>query len=96
MSPTKLEIIPDRTSPDPIVASSGVEFVLMHISPFGDAIIVLYPLRTITALERFEASDAAVILFFKEILGKIFLNSPSCGVIFYFYLIIKIVFFVCF
>ena len=39
--PTKLEIIPDRTSPDPIVASSGVEFVLMHISPFGDAIIVL-------------------------------------------------------
>ncbi len=39
--PTKLEIIPDRTSPDPIVASSGVEFVLIHVSPFGDAIIVL-------------------------------------------------------
>ena len=31
-------------------------------------------------MERFEASDAAVILFFKEILGKIFLNSPSWGV----------------
>ena len=78
------------------MASSGVEFVLMHISPFGDAIIVLYPLRTITALERFEASDAAVILFFKEILGKIFLNSPSWGVSILFLFNNKNSLFVCF
>ena len=57
---------------------------------FGDAIIVL-PLKDNNCIERFEASDVAVILFFKEILGKIFLNSPSWVLVFYFYLIIKIV-----
>ena len=39
--PTKLDIIPDNTSPEPIVASSGVEFVFIQTLPFGDAIIVL-------------------------------------------------------
>src|SRR2546423_13658503 len=53
---SRVPAIPERTSPLPAAASTGVPAALTRLSPFGDETIVGTPLSSTVAPKRFESS----------------------------------------